>query len=749
MPNRAAYIGGVPILALDNSDGTFALGTDSNATATNRVCEIGGVQLRCTGDGTTYRLAVTTASASSTDRVCEIGGVQLRCARNSDGTYSLATSTAAAASTDRVAEIGGGRFRVAADGAAYRLVTGDTNSAGSVLSWGGVPFRVTSGGGLLISDTTPPITYLFRDRFTPDDPTPLNNPRAGLVGQWAVTDSATPTVLFTQDGYLSQEKPGGGYGIGNVLGWTAAALVGKDGSGNPFARTQGRAFTILIDPEDRHSTMSVHWQAGASAATPDTAAEIGWVSEDGYLAIVANGQRIYVAKIGNQHGVIRPMLYLLTIVLQASGGYVLLSTWKNDPGSSGNSCDPVGIPAFPSARIVWAEQYGTTTPVYPVLNFNTLYNYPGGNRIKEANVIDIVSNSLWTAQNGLAAVYDTFNRADSTSALGGGWTVDSGTWGISSNQAYQPGTPGFCRAWRAGVADGVVEVDLTVGASKNIGVIVRRVDASNFMRVWLNGGNQIAMQFWIAGAFHSNFLSTGYTFTVGQTYRLRVAFQGGWYQVWINGVVILQWTQDVNNRLNTGTGVGPYSVNDGGASRWDNFVCWPHTVALPSELQQTPIPILTAGSTVASDDFNQSNGTNVTAYTPPLGGPWSAVGGTWTIQGNKLTSSIAAGVDSYITQTLGVGAFELSVDITQPSPLGAYVFAGLAFVTDATNWAMVRLADDVVGQPNDHEIEIVIMVAGQAKIVHKVQFGIAYPAGSTHNLKARIYQGRLYILFDD
>lgn len=68
------------------------------------------------------------------------------------------------------------------------------------------------------------------------------------------------------------------------------------------------------------------------------------------------------------------------------------------------------------------------------------------------------------------AFSDDFNRADSATTLGSPWTVDkSGTWGISSGQAY-------CVA----VSDSSATVDIGASAGYTVGATFAYVDSNRF-----------------------------------------------------------------------------------------------------------------------------------------------------------------------------------------------------------------------------------------------------------------------------
>lgn len=90
--------------------------------------------------------------------------------------------------------------------------------------------------------------------------------------------------------------------------------------------------------------------------------------------------------------------------------------------------------------------------------------------------------------SAFTTISDAFTRADSAVSLGSAttgqaWVQMAGTWGISTNTAYQPGAVNNAVAYvEANRSDCAVSATLTLGASGNtVGVAFRIQDASNFL----------------------------------------------------------------------------------------------------------------------------------------------------------------------------------------------------------------------------------------------------------------------------
>jgi hypothetical protein len=161
-------------------------------------------------------------------------------------------------------------------------------------------------------------------------------------------------------------------------------------------------------------------------------------------------------------------------------------------------------------------------------------------------------------------VADTFTRADSATSLGtadtgGAWTALSGTWGISSNQAYKPaGTTGIAYI-DSGKADCKIQVDHSTVSGVNGGLAFRIVDASNY---WLASGNQL----WKVQS--GSFIAQGGTylsFTNGQT--MQVVLNGSLITVLKNGVAV---ATAVDSFQSTATKHGLRTDNT--TARFDNFL---------------------------------------------------------------------------------------------------------------------------------------------------------------------------------
>jgi hypothetical protein len=532
--------------------------------------------------------------------------------------------------------------------------------------------------------------------------------------------------------------------------WGSSKILWTDNLGNGFARVPGRTFCALVTLEDFGSDVALGWDTATNTGDPRTVGH-GWVNENGKLEAIAPGAKITFDS-GTRN--VRSAQYLIGVTLGDLGAVVWLSSFGTDDANApaAGFTDQVGIPAYPSARVLWVNYADTTTPLYPYLSFldsgNGGTTYPNGQCVQDARVVDPVS---WSAVDALTATVDRFTRADSTTSLGTStsgiaWATDAGTWGISSNQAYIQTASGFTRAYLANAlpsgGDGIVSIFITAPnpATVGFGIMVRRQDSSNFLRLWNNSTNSIVLQTWVAGAFNATIGSTAFTWTAGQTYHWLLVMKGNKYRLWIDGVDVWgAWQTDSNNRFLTSRDVGLYSNNSAGngTTRWDNLAIYPNTFTLPPEIQAGACPVVyVTGATLASDTFTDTDATALTSHSAEAGGAWTNILGTWTVQSNRASCAAASG-SNMITQSLGTANAECSVDIITPASFPTTtVRAGICVrYVDSSNYLFVRLYKD----SGTSEIEINETVAGSGLISHKVDLSAAAVAvNTTYTLKVQI-----------
>lgn len=582
------------------------------------------------------------------------------------------------------------------------------------------------------------ITYLFRDRFLTDRTAGNVDGTNAEPGPGARDVTDIESVIFA----LADRLRGGGQTVSAV--WGESKIVWP-----AISRAAGRVFAARVLMEDGKQDLAIGFASADSIGDP-TADGHAWYTAGGGLKATTPGATI---TIDSGTRAIRGMMYLTIVMLDTTGATLMLSTIGNDTGAGMN--DPLGIPQYPSARVVWIDRAGSAASLYPFVSYySDILGYPNGHAIEDVRVVDV---SDWGAGNALATVFDAFTRANSATSLGGNWVADAGTWGISSNAGYVASGSGFIRAYlpnTTAAGDGIVICDITVPttATDFFGLMLRRQDANNFIRLFNNGSSaNIYLQTWVAGGFGAAINSTAQTWVGGQTYTIVVAMVGNRYSVWVDGVLKMDWVTDSNSRFITATSNGLYAGNTPTGARWDNFGVYPLTVTLPSEIQDGAVPLIyTAGATLASDTFTDSNGTSLSSHTAENGGAWTLAASTWAINSNAVAGTVTIGTTGHATQNAGSADAECSVNITVPNPVDAatVVRAGIVGrLVDTANYYQVRLFIDP-SQPGEDEIEIIETIGGSGGIVHKASLADFFASGVTYTLKVQFKGDLIHVFLD-
>jgi hypothetical protein len=565
-----------------------------------------------------------------------------------------------------------------------------------------------------------PDLFLFRDRFTPDaDPLATGDGRT-VTGTW-----------YSEDGALR----GGATSLfgGGSAAWGDARVLWE----TAITRSAGRTLMARVTPIDPGAPLWFGLLPNTSTSDPRAAANAhGWLfGQDTGIHITEPGNTVQIA-VSSQSA--RPTQYLVAHVLRAAGCITLVSG-IGEAGAFAGNADPVGIPTYPQAKVLWATQTGSVSTLYAGVYATTMPDaYPGGHCIEDVRVLDA---DAYAGADALTTAYDDFARADSATTLGSGWNVDAGTWGITGGAAYVPSGSGFVRAWRAGSADGMLICDLTVPTtpSNGFGVIVRRQDADNYVRIWNDGdANKIQIATWVGGSFGANIYTTGagINWVAGQTYRLVVKYHGNRYRLWIDGVAKSDWETDANSRFLTATGVGLLGLETPTGARWDNFACYPSVVTLAAALQRGSVPdVWAGGAVIGQDTFTDTDGTALTAHTAESGGAWTVHGaGTWAISGNAAEpTGTTSATQAYSTAavevegTLRTAAFNAALDS---------IFAGVLALhnADGTAFYGIRAYMDPTQLFSD-ELELTIESPSLARIVKKVNIGNYWQPSSDYVLR--------------
>lgn len=201
----------------------------------------------------------------------------------------------------------------------------------------------------------------------------------------------------------------------------------------------------------------------------------------------------------------------------------------------------------------------------------------------------------------------------------------------------------------------------------------------------------------------------------------------------------------------TGTGFGPYTSTNPTGARWDNFLALPHTITLPSELQDGATPhIFSPGTILMQDTFTGSDGAAINGRTPDTvgSGTWEVIGTGFQISGNSLINTNIDGADAdyFALYDVGVGDVEITATVTTPAA-GDIIRSGLAFrVGDASDSVRARMFMHP-SQPANDEVEVwEFKTPYNANDFHKQWLADFYTLSTTYTLKAQI-KGKLLHFF--
>jgi hypothetical protein len=239
-------------------------------------------------------------------------------------------------------------------------------------------------------------------------------------------------------------------------------------------------------------------------------------------------------------------LYRASFVPVSDGGETKLDIWYSANGTSG-----------------WRIGYSTAS-----LGRRSVAD------IRDAYATETNLAAVQRACNGLVPVRfcDVFNRADSATVLGGGWSVVTGVMGISGRQLYQPTSVNSRAVVDAGTADfHVLSQFRALGAVPDVWMIARYQDTSNYLRFGVDAGTY-KLQKIVAGVATNLW--------IGST--LPPAQAGDWTEIVTSGTSVtalingVQAASVTEATFQTATKVGVQAGNS--AVRIGNFAAWSESV---------------------------------------------------------------------------------------------------------------------------------------------------------------------------
>ena len=174
-------------------------------------------------------------------------------------------------------------------------------------------------------------------------------------------------------------------------------------------------------------------------------------------------------------------------------------------------------------------------------------------------------------------VIDDFKRADSATTLGTTltsqeWTAQSGTWGISSNQAYKPTQVDGDKdqaVVETGLADCIIECDIIYASGGSAGITFRNTDNLNFLHCVIDWNGMNIKKF--VNGTATSLDTKSFVPVVGTLYHIKCTIQGDSFDVYCNDVRYCWGSSSFNN---TATKHGLRSAQGTGC-KYDNFTVIP------------------------------------------------------------------------------------------------------------------------------------------------------------------------------
>ncbi len=394
---------------------------------------------------------------------------------------------------------------------------------------------------------------------------------------------------------------------------------------------------------------------------------------------------------------------------------------------------------WPTATLLYVGDVGVSTPLYAGA---AAYAVGGAfDYLQLTAAADLPA--AWTDGWGLALAADTFTRVDgdlngSTTEVGGKtWQVANGSAAIVSGQVVITAASwGTCVA-DAGTVPHIIECTVTTPAAGGYAFAVyfrSNADLSSSAYAYFY---PTVFLIQVAG---TTIYQTACNLSNGTTYKVRVFDFGTHIEVYLDNASMTSNSPRISSALNTQTVCGFGSNNQ--AHFFDDFVCWPGTVALPVKLGTFPTVPAGIGAATVTDAFTGTDGTRLATHDAA----WIDVSDNWEIRSGKaqIITTDTAGV---AVREAGTSNHEVSASITLPAYPGVEQewHCGLvARYVDASNHLFARF----IYQGGASEIEAWEYVGGVASGLFFVQLENALLAGTTHIL-ALACQGTEYAVYLD
>ena len=227
-----------------------------------------------------------------------------------------------------------------------------------------------------------------------------------------------------------------------------------------------------------------------------------------------------------------------------------------------------------------------TTYTNTGLTNGTLYTYEvtaadaAGNESPPSNQ----ASATPQVAGGSPVLADGFDRANSTTTMGTAdtgqtWAPATGTWGISSNRAYNTSTSSVTTLIESGVNDIDVSCVINIASTGSLpGLVFRALDANNRLGIFIDIPND-RVELWKndASSTASRIVASEATMTLdyGVDYTVRAVAVGDQIQMYVNGVLRNTYTlTSAEASKFTGTGYTKVGLRGATQTRYDDLVAY-------------------------------------------------------------------------------------------------------------------------------------------------------------------------------
>ncbi len=305
---------------------------------------------------------------------------------------------------------------------------------------------------------------------------------------------------------------------------------------------------------------------------------------------------------------------------------------------------------------------------------------------------------------------DNFNRTNSASTLnppsdaGSNYTVGGGTWGIGSNQGYNPASATPAAAvLDSGTSDTSIQLTVVVtdDVSDKVGLCARYSDISNHWAFYQDKAANKTRLYKIVATSFVQVIDNAAAPVNGDV--LKLTFSGNTWTAYINGAQVGTGTDSFNS---TATKHGLWAYTGSPSLRLDNFSITSGAVSPTLSSPAVPSAGTTLTATLSQSGCIPTSGTG--GFT--LSGT-SATVSSWAISGTTLTLTLSGKVLSGQTVTYSYDRATTTDDISESTGVAFLAnFSGVSVTNNSTQTQSFTVSPSHI--PKNHAGNITLTLAG-------------------------------------